>query len=210
MSNPFGNKEAQATFSQPFTFAGQFGVMEESDGLYYMRARYYDAKVGRFISEDPIGFGGGDVNLFAYVGNNPVNFSDPEGKKAFFYHFFDGLRAGLATGEGFLGSLKLGWDVMMQDLNQGNKVLHANAVKGQASEEAVEAAKTYADSQWKAGNKAAAIHTWGDITTENGTYYPGTSNLGASIKHLVGDFFQPGNFQNDIMSNINRLSGGCK
>jgi uncharacterized protein RhaS with RHS repeats len=47
--------------------------------LYYYRARYYDPKAGRFISEDPIGFGGGDVNLFRYVGNNPGNWVDPEG-----------------------------------------------------------------------------------------------------------------------------------
>ena len=53
--------------------------MAEPNGLYYMRARYYDPSVGRFISEDPLGFGGGDVNLYAYVQNNPVNEVDPDG-----------------------------------------------------------------------------------------------------------------------------------
>ena len=53
--------------------------MAEPNGLYYMRARYYDPSVGRFISEDPLGFGGGDVNLSAYVRNNPVNRIDPNG-----------------------------------------------------------------------------------------------------------------------------------
>jgi hypothetical protein len=43
------------------------------------RARYYDPKVGRFITRDPIGFDGGDVNLYNYVGGNPVNRTDPEG-----------------------------------------------------------------------------------------------------------------------------------
>ncbi len=41
--------------------------------------RYYDAETGRFISEDPIGFAGGDLNLYAYVQNNPVLFVDPWG-----------------------------------------------------------------------------------------------------------------------------------
>ena len=50
-------------------------------GLYYYRARYYDPKAGRFISEDPIGFGGGD-NFYAYVGNNPVTWVDPFGLMA--------------------------------------------------------------------------------------------------------------------------------
>ena len=66
---------------QPFKFVGQYGVMTEPNGFYYMRARYYDPKVGRFISEDPIGFKGGDVNLYVYVGNNPINLIDPLGLK---------------------------------------------------------------------------------------------------------------------------------
>jgi uncharacterized protein RhaS with RHS repeats len=47
------------------------------------RARYYDPKIGRFISEDPIGFAGGDVNFFAYVGDKPANQVDPAGLVAF-------------------------------------------------------------------------------------------------------------------------------
>jgi RHS repeat-associated protein len=44
----------------------------------YYRARYYDPKVGRFISEDPIGFEAGP-NFYAYVNGNPVNLVDPSG-----------------------------------------------------------------------------------------------------------------------------------
>ena len=47
--------------------------------LYYYRARYYDSSVGNFSSEDPIGFGGKDANLYAYVGNNPISYTDPAG-----------------------------------------------------------------------------------------------------------------------------------
>ena len=63
----------------PFKYVGRYGVMDEGNGLLYMRARYYDPEIGRFISKDPIGFAGGDLNLYAYVGNNPVNFVDPSG-----------------------------------------------------------------------------------------------------------------------------------
>ena len=48
-------------------------------GLYFYRARYYDPAIGRFIQEDPIGFQGGDTNLYAYVRNNPVKYRDPLG-----------------------------------------------------------------------------------------------------------------------------------
>jgi RHS repeat-associated protein len=71
-----GENEA---FAQPFKYVGQLGVMAEPNGLYYMRARYYNPAVGRFISEDPLGFGGGDVNLYVYAGNNPVVGVDPWG-----------------------------------------------------------------------------------------------------------------------------------
>jgi RHS repeat-associated protein len=77
---PFGSiANEQESLPQSFKYVGQYGVMNESNGFYYMRARYYDPEVGRFISEDPIGFGGGDVNLYVYVGNNPIMFVDPSG-----------------------------------------------------------------------------------------------------------------------------------
>nr|VFK45843.1 MAG: RHS repeat-associated core domain-containing protein [Candidatus Kentron sp. TC] len=47
-------------------------------GLYYYRARYYDPEVGRFLTEDPLGFEAG-INFYRYVDNNPVNFNDPSG-----------------------------------------------------------------------------------------------------------------------------------
>ena len=77
---PFGMIiSEQETVPQPFKFAGQYGVMAEPDGLYYMRARYYDPQVGRFISEDPVGFEGGDTNLYVYASNNPIMLIDPLG-----------------------------------------------------------------------------------------------------------------------------------
>jgi RHS repeat-associated protein len=79
----------------------QFTGREKNDvtGLYYYRARWYDSKLGRFISEDPIGFGGGDVNLFGYVGNNPIMLKDPKGKNPL---VVIGVIGGLAIGEGIL------------------------------------------------------------------------------------------------------------
>ncbi|WP_414529508.1 Ig-like domain-containing protein [Nodularia chucula] len=60
-----------------FAFTGR--EYDKETGLYYYRARYYDPSLGRFISQDPIGFGGQDANLYRYVGNNPVNATDPSG-----------------------------------------------------------------------------------------------------------------------------------
>jgi RHS repeat-associated protein len=48
-------------------------------GLQYNRARYYDPKAGGWISQDPIGFAAGDVNLYRYVSDCPVSMTDPTG-----------------------------------------------------------------------------------------------------------------------------------
>jgi RHS repeat-associated protein len=76
--SPEGLVGVQETIPNPFTYVGRFGVMAEGNGLYYMRARYYDPEVGSFINKDPIGYAGG-LNLFTYGENNPVSRTDPEG-----------------------------------------------------------------------------------------------------------------------------------
>ena len=47
-------------------------------GLYYYRARYYKPEIGRFLQPDPIGYADG-LNMYAYCGNNPINWIDPLG-----------------------------------------------------------------------------------------------------------------------------------
>ncbi len=64
---------------QPFTYAGQVGIYRETGDMYYMRARYYSSELQQFLSEDPIDFDGG-INLYAYVGGNPISFVDPNGE----------------------------------------------------------------------------------------------------------------------------------
>src|SRR5262245_48387443 len=48
-------------------------------GLEYNRARYYDSKTGRWLTQDPLGFDAGDSNLYRYVHNRPVDGTDPSG-----------------------------------------------------------------------------------------------------------------------------------
>ena len=57
---------------------GYTGREPDDTGLIYYRARFYDPTIGRFIQRDPIGLQAG-LNLYAYVGNNPINFTDPLG-----------------------------------------------------------------------------------------------------------------------------------
>lgn len=80
----FGNVVAGSAPTR-YTYTGR--EIDPDIGLYYYRARWYDPQVGRFISEDPIGFGGG-LNWYAYAGNNPVNRVDPSGTFDIDVHYY--------------------------------------------------------------------------------------------------------------------------
>jgi RHS repeat-associated protein len=75
---PFGKTTSTGVSNtNPFQYTGR---ENDGTGLYYYRARYYHPGLQRFLSEDPIEFNGGDINLYAYVGNSPTNFTDPTGE----------------------------------------------------------------------------------------------------------------------------------
>jgi RHS repeat-associated protein len=70
-------RDSNPTLQFLFLFTGR--PYDVASGLYYYRARYYASGLGRFLSEDPHGFPAGDLNLFRYVSNNPLNLNDPSG-----------------------------------------------------------------------------------------------------------------------------------
>jgi RHS repeat-associated protein len=79
----FGEPRSGDPESATFLFTGEqydarardVRLIDADTGLYYLRARYYDPSIGRFLTQDPVPA----VNLYAYVGNNPVNYVDPAG-----------------------------------------------------------------------------------------------------------------------------------
>jgi len=77
--SPYGTTTYRAgTNDTPFLYNGRYGVMTDANGLLYMRARYYNPYLCRFINADPAGFLGG-LNFYAYADGNPVSLIDPFG-----------------------------------------------------------------------------------------------------------------------------------
>ncbi len=78
----FGNilVDTNPAFAVPFGFAG--GLDDRDLGLVHFGFRDYDPSTGRWTAKDPIGFDGGDVDLYGYVESDPVNLVDPTGEIA--------------------------------------------------------------------------------------------------------------------------------
>ena len=76
----YGQVTSETNPELDFRFGYTGRERDEETGLYYYRARYFDPAVGTFVSEDPLGFGAGDANVYRYVGNSPTNYSDPSGE----------------------------------------------------------------------------------------------------------------------------------
>jgi RHS repeat-associated protein len=90
---------------QPFGFAG--GLYDAGTGLTRLGARDYEARAGRWTAKDPIGFGGGDSDLYTYATNDPIDLIDPVGTD--WVSTTATISAGV--GDGILETLTFGlWD----------------------------------------------------------------------------------------------------
>jgi RHS repeat-associated protein len=90
---------------QPFGFAG--GLYDYQTGVVRFGARDYHPETGKWTSTDPIGFSGGDSNLYGYVLSDPINFVDPFGQSVWTFStgFAQGLVAGVVVGALAVGAV---------------------------------------------------------------------------------------------------------
>ncbi len=75
----FGGLRVSSGLLPATAWCGVLGTERDPDGSLFMRMRNYDPDLGRFLQPDPIGLSGGQINLYLYCGNSPLNDVDPLG-----------------------------------------------------------------------------------------------------------------------------------
>ena len=94
--NAFGKRIIQTgAVDVIFGYTGK--RFDEATGLQNNLNRWYDPNLGKWISQDPIGFAAGDANLYRYVGNSPPNATDPSGLETWWQSLF-----GLGLGDPYM------------------------------------------------------------------------------------------------------------
>ena len=108
---PYGELLSENKCSIMFLYNGELGVATDSNGLYYMRARYYNPEIKRFINQDVMTgsiVNTPTLNRYAYVNGNPISLNDPFGLSPFL-NWLDGITGhdildllGMLPGIGFV------------------------------------------------------------------------------------------------------------
>jgi RHS repeat-associated protein len=178
--DPFGAVESDTNPAfQPFGFAG--GLYDPDLGLARMGFRDYDAESGRWTAKDPLGFAGGDANLYAYVSNDPPNRNDPWGLQEQLPIFTSGTGGGIVI------------NIIENRVSTSEERLN-RSLRQAGNEEAWR--------QWNRGG--GGFSPVFNIGNTGGTFEPGTvGNTGPHSEHDGTENF-PGVFEDDARGGPDR------
>lgn len=181
---------------QPFGFAG--GLYDRDTGLVRFGARDYDAATGRWTAKDPLGFEGGQSNLYNYVGGNPITNIDPTGQFSPLVHFRVTFGAAIFAGMGIWDSLQLAWYSVWADWGtQGVPQAYKHSMTPDTGicpfpGAARSARDRYVDEQAHSGTLQGlgnAVHAMEDEFAGGHDFKPYSGFSGLTLSHVIDDWF---------------------
>jgi RHS repeat-associated protein len=181
----YGNVTSESNNAVDFRFGYTGREWDAETGQYYYRARYYDPKVGEFISSDPMGFAAGDANLSRYVGNSPTNRTDPTGKD-----YYDTLNSVDQFAAGFGNAVTFGGTSLIREKLYGESATRNHSGALYNAGQVAGTAASFAAGFGAAGN-AARGGAWAIKAAEAYTVVGDAVGAYQSTKHLVEGCFTP-------------------
>jgi len=171
----FGNvtSDSNPEFEIPFGFAG--GLQDSDTGLIRFGYRDYDPETGRWTARDPIGFAGGDTNLYGYVLGDPINLVDPNGQAAW-------AVAGAIVG-GVVGGVSAVYNTVSSYTSSGQSINWANVVAQAAIGSAAGAVNGALLPGSKIGNAANIVASAASAAASK--YFDGGSSTDVAIAASV-------------------------
>ena len=198
------------TTATPFLYNGRYGVMTDSNGLLYMRARYYNPYLCRFINADPAGFGGG-LNWYAYANGNPVSRVDPFGLGA----------VGDSGGNSWIGDWARGFSSGLESFANGEDLSRYTPTGSDAYQSGVTSGYNAVPSAIELASMALAVYgagaaleagaaAEGTAAAEGGVWSMGPGPRGLAIESQLGGNLPPGfrvidRFENGVATSIKSI-----
>ncbi len=178
-----------------FQYTGQAWIDEVE--LYYYKVRFYNPELGRFMQTDPIGYGDG-MNMYGYVGGDPVNYADPTGESLLAIAAIGGTSGPTSSGSlaassvanfAMTGFFTFGNDAFGAQWNGGEvRSFLGGASRAEGADSNDESGYSFAGCATVSGSTACASGTVSDGQGQLNEVVSGTGNIShGALEAIVGN-----------------------
>jgi RHS repeat-associated protein len=176
----YGNMKSETSAAVDCLFGFTGRQFDKQTGLQNNLNRWYDVKVGRWASKDPISYIAGDANLYRYIGNSPTNAIDPTGLA---HGFGYGTGFYIKTSNGIEYSGRYSWELLnsFNNIQNAGQKISYMMIKGHGSEDNMFDRNNYAFIEFKSTQGCPTTDDEGYISNRVGSLLKGITDKNTKI-----------------------------